>query len=91
MLHTIIPKNVKNRIIHIGQGAGHSFTIGATIVTALAIIPHVPTEVFLLLAGNILSSVKEIYVVAIKLIIMPNFKSNIRNGIKLSSNLSLDS
>lgn len=87
----IIPKNVKNKIVQMGHGAGHSFTIGATIVTALAIIPHVPTEVFLLLGGNILSSVKEICVVAIKLIIMPSFNSKISKGIKLSSNLSRES
>jgi hypothetical protein len=43
----------------IGHGAAHSLTIGATIVTDRAIIPQVPTDVFLFSDGKILSSVNE--------------------------------
>jgi hypothetical protein len=50
---------VKKNMTTTGNGEGHSFTIGATIVMDLAIIPHVPTDVFLLFDGNILSSVNE--------------------------------
>lgn len=46
-------------MLRIGQGAGHSLTIGAIMVMDLAIMPQVPTEVFLLLLGKIRSSVKE--------------------------------
>ena len=83
----LVPKPIRlnNRIITIGIGAVHSLTIGATIVTERAIIPHVPTDVFLLLAGNILSSVKEIYVVVIKFIMIPNFKIKINTGIDFAS------
>ena len=81
-----IPQTEKARITSKGSGAGHSLTIGATIVIDLAIIPHDPTEVFLLLAGNILSSVNEAYVVIMKLIIIPIFKNKIKKGINFSSN-----
>jgi hypothetical protein len=54
-----IPKIENTKIATIGKGAGHSLTIGAIIVIERAIIPHVPTEVFRLSFGNILSSVKE--------------------------------
>jgi hypothetical protein len=43
----IRPKMEKPSIKIIGNGADHSLTIGATIVTDLAIIPQVPTDVFL--------------------------------------------
>ena len=54
------PIILNTKMTAIGIGAAHSFTIGAKIVTERAIIPHVPTDVFLLLAGKILSSVNEI-------------------------------
>ena len=54
-----MPRTEKDSMIKIGIGAVHSLTIGATMVTDLAIIPQVPTDVFLLLDGKILSSVNE--------------------------------
>ena len=56
---TKIPRIEKPNITKIGKGAAHSFTIGATMVMDLAIMPQVPTDVFLLLDGKILSSVKD--------------------------------
>ena len=73
-----------------GIGTYHSFTIGATIVIDLAIIPQVPTDVFLLFAGNIRSSVNETYVVIMKPVMMPIFIVKIRIGINLSSKVSLE-
>jgi hypothetical protein len=75
----------------IGYGAYHSLTIGATIVMDLAIIPHVPTEVFLLFDGKILSSVNDACVVVMNPIIIPIFKVRISIGINFSSNWSLSS
>jgi hypothetical protein len=86
-----IPIIIKQNITTTGKGDGHSFTIGATIVIDLAIIPHVPTDVFLLFDGNILSSVKDTYVVVMKDKIIPIFKINIKTGINFSSKLSLES
>ena len=62
----------------------------ATIVIDLAIIPQVPTDVFLLFAGNIRSSVNETYVVIMKPVMMPIFIIKIRIGINLSSKVSLE-
>ena len=73
----------------IGKGAGHSLTIGATIVIERAIIPHDPTEVFLLFEGKILSSVKETWVVMMKLMMIPIFKMRMRIGMNFSSKVSL--
>ena len=54
-----MPTTEKAKMTMIGRGAAHSFTMGATIVTDLAIMPQDPTDVFLLFDGKILSSVKE--------------------------------
>lgn len=86
-----IPIIIKQNITTTGNGDGHSFTIGATMVIDLAIIPHVPTEVFLLFDGNILSSVKDTYVVVINDKIIPIFNIKINTGIIFSSNPSLES
>ena len=86
-----IPIIIKQNITTTGNGDGHSFTIGATIVIDLAIIPQVPTEVFLLFEGNILSSVKDTYVVVINDKIIPIFNIKISTGINFSSNPSLES
>lgn len=72
----------------IGHGVVHSLTIGAMMVTDLAIIPHVPTDVFLFSEGKILSSVNETWVVVMKLFIIPIFRIRIKTGMHFSSNLS---
>ena len=54
-----MPTTENPSITIIGYGACHSFTIGATIVIERAIMPQVPTDVFRLLDGKILSSVNE--------------------------------
>lgn len=89
----LVPRPIilNKRMTAIGIGAVHSLTIGAKIVTDLAIIPHVPTDVFLLFAGNILSSVNEIYVVVIKFMIIPSFNINIKTGIDFASKCSFAS
>ena len=79
----------KKIIIIIGKGAVHSLTIGATIVIDLAIMPQVPTDVFLFYGGNILSSVKETWVVVMKDMIMPIFNTRMITHIAFSSNASL--
>jgi hypothetical protein len=84
-----IPMMEKASIINMGTGVGHSFAMGATIVTDLAIIPQVPTEVFLLDDGKILSSVKETWVVMMKLIIIPILRQRIKKGITCNSKVSL--
>ena len=81
--------NAKTNRTIIGHGAAHSFTIGATIVTDRAIMPQVPTDVFLFSAGKILSSVKETCVVVMKLFMIPIFRRRISPGMNFSSNLSL--
>lgn len=86
-----MPRTEKPKRMNNGIGAGHSFTIGATMVIDLAIMPQVPTDVFLLFDGKILSSVKLTWVVTMKLIMMPIFKIRISTGIRFSSNLSLNS
>lgn len=85
------PTTLKAKMMTIGIGAAHSLTIGARIVIERAIMPQVPTDVFLLFAGKILSSVNEIYVVVIKFKIMPSFNTRIKIGMDFSSNLSLAS
>ena len=85
----MMPRTENPRRIKRGIGAGHSLTIGATMVIDLAIMPQVPTDVFLLFDGNILSSVKLTWVVTIKLMMMPIFRTKMQTGIKFSSNLSL--
>jgi len=82
------PHNKRKIIIKMGKGAAHSLTIGATIVIDLAIIPAVPTEVFRLCGGKILSSVKDTCVVVIKEMIMPILRHKMIAGISFSSNFS---
>jgi len=83
------PIRENTKIQSTGIGTYHSLTIGATIVIDLAIMPHVPTDVFLLFAGNIRSSVNETYVVIMNPVIIPIFIIKIRTGINLSSKISL--
>jgi len=54
------PIALRAKMTMIGIGAAHSLTIGAKIVIERAIIPQVPTDVFLRFGGKILSSVNEI-------------------------------
>lgn len=84
------PITEKSKSKMTGIGALHSLQIGATMVTDLAIIPQVPTEVFLFAGGKILSSVNETCVVMMKAIIMPSLRMRISPGINFSSNASLD-
>lgn len=86
-----MPITEKPKRINNGIGAGHSLTIGATMVIDLAIMPQVPTDVFLLFEGKILSSVKLTWVVTMKLMMMPILSTKISTGIRFSSNLSLNS
>lgn len=79
---------LRTRMTTIGIGAAHSLTIGAMMVIERAIMPHVPTDVFLRFAGKILSSVNEIYVVVMNPIITPSFNTKIKHGIAFSSKYS---
>lgn len=81
-----MPMTANNMMAKIGYGADHSLTIGATIVTDLAIMPHDATWVFLFSAGKILSSVKETWVVVMKEWIIPILSINIKQGMNFSSN-----
>ena len=83
-----VPIKAQPSMSKIGKGAGHSLQIGATIVTDLAIMPQVPTDVLREFAGKILSSVKLTYVVMINDMMMPIFRMRIMPGITFSSKAS---